>query len=512
MKINTQGWRGHLLAAIAGSLVTLSLAPFNLWPLGIVSCAIIAWLLNALSPAQAALRGWFYGLGLFGSGSSWVYVSIHVYGYASIPLAVFLTVVFSAGLALFSSLTFYAYARWVRGRPSGRLLGFAAIVVLGEWWRSWFLTGFPWLYLGYGHINTPLAGWAPVTGIYGLSFIVALSGAAISHSLTSPPGQPRLQYYRYWLAIAFIWLAGMGLKYIDWVTPRSAAPLKVAMVQANIPQQLKWDRQQYWPTLRLYRHSSEPLWPDYDLVIWPEAAVPGYYHNAREFLDSIASKASVHNSSLITGIPFASPATATTPRRYHNSIIALGAGNGIYHKQRLVPFGEYVPLEGFLRGLIQFFDLPMSAFTSGPANQPPLLAGTTRLAPLICYEVVYPDLVAQWMPAADMLITISNDAWFGASIGPLQHLQMAQMRALENGRYLLRSTGSGISAIIDQRGQITTQGKQFSREIISGEAQVYTGATPFALTGSWPTLILCMGILCLGTGIRWATNTAKMRG
>jgi apolipoprotein N-acyltransferase len=498
----SRGWRGHLLAIVAGALLTLSLAPFTLWPFGILSCALLAWLLNDLSPKQAAIRGWCYGLGLFSAGSSWVYVSIHEYGHASVPLALLLTLIFSMGLALFSSLTCYSYARWLRDQLAGTTLGFAAIMVLGEWWRSWFLTGFPWLYLGYAHIDTALAGWAPVAGVYGVSFVVTLTAAVLAKAVSQ-----RQLLLKHWLLPAALWLAAAGLTHIDWVTPTSDPAIKVAMVQANIDQQSKWDGQQYWPTLRLYRSLSEPLWQQYDLVIWPEAAIPGYYHNARTFLDQQSELASASNTSLITGIPTLMPATDSQPRRYHNSIMAFGAGSGLYHKQRLVPFGEYVPLEAMLRGLIQFFDLPMSAFTPGPVGQAPLKAGAISLAPMICYEVAYPDIAGEWLPAADMLITISNDAWFGASIGPLQHLQMAQMRALENGRYLLRATGNGVSAIIDQRGHITSRGQQFSREIISGEAKAFSGATPFAITGSWPIITLCLAI-----GISLGLITAKMRG
>jgi apolipoprotein N-acyltransferase len=497
----SQGWRGNILATLAGALITLSLAPFTLWPFGIISCALLVYLLDNLNPAQAAIRGWFYGLGMFAAGASWVYVSIHTYGHASIPLSILLTLLFSMGLALFSSLTCYVYVRLIRNQILGRTLGFAAVIVISEWWRSWFLTGFPWLYLGYAHIDTGLAGWAPVTGIYGVSFIVALSGSVLTETIV------KKQFFNKTLLLTMIlWLLGFGLNHVNWVKPSATDAVKVAMVQANIDQEIKWNREQYWPTLRLYRHMSAPLWQPYDIVIWPEAAIPSYYHNAKGFLKEQGSLALANNSSLITGIPYLSPANATSPRSYYNSIMAFGDGSGLYHKQRLVPFGEYVPLENLIRGLIEFFDLPMSAFTRGPQNQATITAGGISLAPMICYEVAYPDLVNKWLPNADMLITISNDAWFGASIGPLQHLQMAQMRALENGRYLLRATGNGISAIINQRGKIVVQGEQFTKEIITGKAQVYSGATPFAVTGSWPIIALCLCI-CISLGL----ITAKMR-
>jgi len=488
-KTLSTAWTGDILALIAGALVTLSLAPFDLWPFGIVSTAIIAWLMTDLAPGQAAKRGWFYGLGLFGSGTSWVYVSIHIHGSAPIPLAAFLTLLFTALLALLLSATFFIYSRWLRDKPTGRYLGFAAVLVLGEWFRSWFLTGFPWLLMGYSHLETPLMGWAPVGGIYTLSFITALTGAVIASGL-----QQRQWQIAPITLVTLLWLSGAIISDHDWVSPTDKQPVKVALVQANIPQQVKWNASQYQPTLDLYQQLSAPLWATHDLVIWPEAAIPGFYYNARGFFDHISQLSAANASSMITGIPTVQPATADTPYQYHSSIMGFGDGGGIYHKQRLVPFGEYVPLEGILRGLITFFDLPMSSFSPGPPNQRGITAGGLNFAPLICYEIVYPGLVAEWFPKADMIVTVSNDAWFGSSIGPLQHLQMAQMRALENGRYVLRSTSTGISAIIDQHGKIVVSGGQFTREVISGEARVFSGATPFAVYGSWPIVLLLLAI------------------
>ena len=487
------GKLSYVLAAIAGALVTLSLAPFNYWPLGILSSAVLAWLLMNVSPAQAALRGWFYGLGLFGAGTSWVYVSIHVYGYAPVPLAVALTILFSAGLGLFTCFTFYIYARWVRDTALGKIAGFAAIFVLGEWLRSWFLTGFPWLYLGYGHLNTPLAGWAPVGGVLTLSFIVAISGAYLAQALTQQQWFPR-----HIVAVLTLWIGGWGLTHYDWVTPSEKGSVDIAMVQLNIPQEIKWNRDQYWPTLNLYNEISEPLWSKADIVIWPEAAIPGYYHNAREFLKNMEKKALQHQSTLITGLPYREPHTAGQQVHNYNSVMAFGNGSGIYHKQHLVPFGEYVPLESLLRGLITFFNLPMSSFTAGSSNQAGITANGFLLAPFICYEVVYPDIVTHWLPQADILITISNDAWFGHSIGPLQHLQMAQMRALENGRYLIRATGSGVSAIVDHHGKIIQRSEQFKRQILTGTAVALSGTTPFSRFGSWLIVVLC-ALIC-GSG------------
>lgn len=485
---------GHLTALGAGLLVTLSLAPFNYWPLGIVSCALLAWTLRDLTPAQSAWRGWFYGLGLFGAGASWVYVSIHVYGNASVPLALSLMTLFTMGLAaLFTVIPFYLYGRFLRNLPLGSTLGFAALLVLAEWLRSWLLTGFPWLYLGYGHLDTMLSGWAPVASVMSISFIIALTGATITQSLCDKRlSQPMA------VCCALLWLAGSGLKTIQWTQPSHQPPIKVALIQANIDQAIKWNRDQYQPTLQLYETLSQPHWPETDIIIWPEAAIPGYYRQAKGFLSYMEDIATEHNTTLITGIPTQQNTNSDEKPAYYNSVMAFGSGSGIYHKQRLVPFGEYVPLENLLRGLIDFFDLPMSAFSAGTAKQPLLRAANVTLSPSICYEVVYGDLVSSTTPEADLLLTISNDAWFGDSIGPIQHMEMAQMRALETGRYMIRATSNGISAFVNDKGHIVKRSQQFTREVLVGEVKVMQGATPYALTGSLPIVFLCF-IICIGS-------------
>ncbi len=478
-----------LLAPLSGALVTLSLAPFKLWPLGIVSCAIYAYLLCTCSAAQAVRRGWLFGLGLFGSGVSWVYVSIHVYGDASVPLAVTLTILFCAGLALLHAIFAWCYVRFVRPLPGGMLVGFPALWVLFEWLRSWLFTGFPWLYLGYAHIDTWLAGWAPVIGVFGLSFICALSGTCLFLAWRSR--QPTA-YATYAVLMLILWGGGGVLEPIKWVAKGSPQPLSVALYQPNIPQQYKWSPSWRQPILDRLSNSVAPLWGT-DIVVWPEAAVPLPYQQAQDFLQPLAQRAEQAKTALITGIPWHPGNTDT----YYNSVIALGYGQGTYHKQRLVPFGEYVPMEKVLRGLIAFFDLPMSSFSAGPPAQAPLRAGAYRVAPFICYEIVYPDLVAVGARNADLLLTISNDSWFGASIGPLQHLQMAQMRALENGRYLLRATNNGVSAIISERGRIMRSSAQFEATTLTGEAQVMLGNTPYGSFGSIPVIAGCAASLLL---------------
>lgn len=473
---------------LAGALLTLSFAPFGLWPAGIAGCALFGYFLSTCGSGAAIWRGWLFGLGLFGTGASWVYVSIHVYGQAGIGLATLLTALFCAGLALLPALFAGLYVRWVRGLPGGMLIGFPALWVLFEWLRSWLLTGFPWLYLGYAHIDTWIAGWAPIVGVYGLSFFTALTASCLFLAWRSRGAASLVTYAG---IVVTIWVGGLVLRPIEWVVPASEEPLSVALYQPNIPQERKWDRRYYDSILQQYERAVRPMFGK-DIMLWPESAIPRIYADARDFLDPVARRASLTDSTLITGVPSRDDAGA-----YRNSIVAIGLGEGMYHKQRLVPFGEYVPLEDWLRGVIAFFDMPMSSFSSGPPDQPPLRAGSHRVAPYICYEIVYPGLVARAARRAELLVTVSNDTWFGASIGPLQHLQMARMRALENGRYLLRGTNNGVSAIIDHRGTITAQTEQFVETTLIGTAEVMLGHTPFTSFGPMPVIMACATLLAL---------------
>lgn len=480
------GIAGHAAALLAGALLPAALAPFDIWPLAVLCPLALLALLRRLRPGAAALRAWSFGVGMFGTGASWVYVSIHQYGSAPVPLAGVLTLLFCLGLALFPAFTFWAWARWLRERPGGVLFGFTAAWVLGEWWRGWFLTGFPWLYAGYSQLEAPLAGWAPLIGVLGIGLILAFTAAALYLTLARSRGGPAAL-----AASALLWTAGPLLERIDWTQP-VGEPLSVAMVQGNIAQELKWEPGQLEAILDTYVAMSEPLW-GVDLLVWPEAAVPAYLDLVVDKLAPLAARAVESHSTLLLGIP-TRDANETKRRGFDafNSIAVIGADSGLYHKRRLVPFGEYVPLESVLRGLIAFFDLPMSSFSSGPATQAPLTVRGLRLAPSICYEIVYPDLVGAGAADAELLLTVSNDTWFGASIGPLQHLQMARMRALETGRPLIRATNNGISALINQRGRVLVRGGQFTQEIIRGAVQPTTGLTPFARWGSWCALLLAV--------------------
>lgn len=480
--------RSPLLAFVAGTLVPLSFAPVYWWPLALLSAAVFYVLLDGSTPRRAAQLAWCYGFGLYGVGASWVYVSIHEYGPAPAVLAGFLTLLFVAGLALFTVIQGWVYRRF--GAAQHPVLGFAASWVLGEWFRSWFLTGFPWLYLGSAHVTTLFSGVAPLFGVLGISFVLALSAALLGECwlrYRKMPSWPALGRSHLPTALVLLWLLALIPRNVSWTDP--AGTLEVGIVQGNIAQERKFDRNAFENNLRVHTDLSAALWGK-DLVVWPETAIPVRYDASSALISSLDALAASRDTALVTGI------FGETDAGLHNSIVALGAGTGLWHKRKLVPFGEYTPLNSVLGSVLELFELQMgSGAAPGPRDQDPLTAKGHPVAPFICYEVVYPDFVRAYAREAELLVTISNDTWFGSSWGPPQHLQMAAMRALENGRSMVRATNNGISALIDAKGHIIAQAPQFEAATLSGTVELFSGRTPWSRWGDWPLLLLCGLIL-----------------
>ncbi|WP_353981918.1 apolipoprotein N-acyltransferase [Salinicola endophyticus] len=473
-------WPAYLAALVAGVLATLSFAPFHLWWLGPIAVALMALDQHRLTLGQATLRGWLFGVALFGSGASWVYVSIHDYGYTGVPLALFLTVLFVATLALFHALIFGLYRRFTT--PRWAVLSFAGAWVLGEAFRSWAFTGFPWLLLGSAQVDSPLAPWAPVGGVYLLSLIVALSGTLLVAFCRR----------RWWAAapLAALWLLPLLLP-THW-TQQAADPLRFALLQGDLPQLSKWSPEGQRQAVNTYTRMTRELPDDVDVIVWPETALPMLAQQALPYLERLQATLP-EQSALLTGI-----VQRDADERYYNAIIGVGATRGEYRKAHLVPFGEFLPLDFLLRGVIDFFNLPMSDFSAGADSQPPILTHGIAIGSAICYEIVYPDLVAERARDSNVLLTVSNDTWFGRSIGPLQHLQMARLRALENGRYVVRATSNGVTAIIDDQGRLRERAPQFTPASVVGEVVPMTGLTPFTRTGSWPAWGLALLLLLPG--------------
>ena len=482
--------RADLLALLAGALLPLAFAPVSFFPLAVLAPALLFLLLLDVTPRRALWRGLLFGLGQFGVGVSWVYVAIHDFGHSGVPLAVLLTIPFVGVLALFLMLFGYLAARFLRGADWLRLiLLFPAAWTLVEWCRGWVLTGLPWLNLGYSQIDAPLRGFAPLTGVYGVSLAVAVSAGLLA-ALVLTVGRARLFALS---GLAVLWLSGALLTQIEW-TEASGPPLRVSLVQGNIPQDTKWSPEHVQHTLDLYVDLTRQHW-DSRLILWPEAAITAFYHEvAGDYLPGLAREARAHGTDIVLGIPVREPGT----RRYFNSLYAMSDHPGFYHKRHLVPFGDYLPLEESLRGLIRFFDLPMSGFSSGPEGQPLLQAAGQKFASAICYEDIFGEELIPALPEATLLVNATNNAWYGDSFAPHQHLEMSRMRALETGRYMLRVTTNGVSAIIDQHGKIRGRSPQFEIYVLSGAAIPHSGATPYVRTGNLPVILLVLCLLIYG--------------
>jgi apolipoprotein N-acyltransferase len=503
--IQRPGLLGHFFALVCGALIPFSFEPYNLWPLQIVAISLFYFSIKDLSSRQAMWRGWWLGLGLFASGVSWVYVSIHDFSNTPAPLAALMTLLFVMGLAWFFAFMTMFYQYFFADKKL-TYLSFAAVWILFEWSRSWFLSGFPWLFLGDAHINSSLKGFAPVFGVYSIGFIITLMSAyivdAYNKAISSNSGSHNFKNIMKNVAPILLapWVVGAFLSIFEWTEKQ--ADVQVVAIQGNIPQERKWLPEEIYPTLEKYRSASEKNW-DADVILWPETAITVLHHQAKEYMKYLNDEGKKTNTALITGIPYQQGKAEAKPGRYHNSIVGLGDASGLYHKNKLVPFGEYMPLPDSWRPLLSFFNIPMSQFVGGQLQQDPIVVNAENLqyniAPFVCYDVVYPDYVAAQSKDSGMIITISNDAWFGLSNGPLQHLGIVKMRAVENGRYILRSTNTGVTALIDNRGQVVDQLPQMEFGVLRAKAEIRTGNTPFNIWGSWPILLFCFVLLTVIT-------------
>jgi apolipoprotein N-acyltransferase len=489
---------------LAGASLPLAFAPFNLFLLAYFAPLVLFYYWLGASPKQAALLGFLFGLGLFGVGVSWVYVAIHVFGYVPVPLAVVMTTAFVAFLSLYLALQGYVsvtlHQRLGLSRIASLLLIYPTVWVLVEWLRGWFLTGFPWLNLGYSQLNTPLAGIAPVLGVYGMSWATALTSTSVLIILVAAKHKTRFIVAT---GLAILFVGSTALSLIEW-TEKQGDAIKVSLMQGNAPQITKWDPDQIQARLDLYADLTRQHW-DSDLIFWPENAMTTFYHTlVADYFTPLVAEAKQHGTDLVVGVPVLNDETG----EYYSSFVVPGDNPNMYHKRHLVPFGEFVPLESLLRGLISFFDLPMSSFSRGSDDQQPLKAAGQLLAPTVCYEDAFGEEVINFLPQATLLINGSNNAWYGDSFAPHQHLQISRMRAVETGRPLLRATTNGISAIIDHKGYVVKRSPQFETYVLSGEVQPRSGTTLYVRWGNWAVIVL--GFLVLGVvGLRYWLSRDK---
>jgi apolipoprotein N-acyltransferase len=471
-------------------------APAGIAPLALVCVALLFCLwLETTSPRAAAWLGFLYGLGFFGAGVSWAYVSLHDFGMMPAALAALATALWCAYLALFPALAGSLQARFALPAPARALLLMPALWVTGEWMRGWIFTGFPWLALGYSQSGTALAAYAPLAGVYGVSLALALCAGALAAALASRRTLARIAA----LALAAcVYAGGLLLDAVEWTTPTGRS-LPVSLVQGNIEQSLKFDPARYQDTLALYRRLSASARGA--LVLLPETAIPRFLDMVDpDYVDALAEQARAAGADILVGVPFRDRAG-----NYYNGVVSLGtAPVQFYAKRHLVPLGEFVPPE--FGWIVSVLRIPLSDFSRGGAPQP-MRAGGERIAMTVCYEDAFGEELAAQLPEATLLGNVSNVAWFGDSLAPAQHLQMSQMRAIETGRYMLRSTNTGVTAIIDERGRVTARLPQFAEGVLEGEARAFVGATPYVRWRNTPVLAVCA--LALAAAIAWALGPAR---
>ena len=492
----------RLLAFLLGAATTLAFAPFSWSLLAPFLILPLLYICLTVSPRDAARHAFWFGFGLFLTGTYWIYISVHVFGNAALWIALLLMVGLSLIMAALVSLSGWLVARLAQGESWRLLFVGPAAWVLMEWVRSWVLTGFPWMALGYGQIDLPLAGWAPVLGVYGVSFMLVMSAAAIIPTLMATSSGGRIG------GIAMIvlpWLVGGVLSFVDWTEPTGKV-LRTSIVQAGVSQDKKWDRDQLRPIMEYYLRSTMSV-ADSDIVLWPEVAIPALNDQVESFIARIESDARQNNQSVLFGILERSYEDDSEGRIYNSVMLVGGNERQAYRKRHLVPFGEYFPVPPAVREWMKMQNLPHSDLAKGADIQPLLTAADgTQFGVVICYEDAYGSEQLYALPDAGLLINVSNDAWFGDSIAPHQHLEIARMRSLEFGRPTVRSTNTGISAFIGADGELLETGKQFTAELMTANVSPYRGMTPYAASGNWPIVGLCLIIL----GLFWIRDRVSL--
>lgn len=496
------------LSLLLGAATVAGFAPFHLYPIPVLTLAGLLLLWRRCGNARAAAAtGLAFGLGLFLGGASWVYVSLHDYGGMAMPVAGLFTFLFCAYLACYPALVGALLHRHGGSEPLCWLLLFPAVWVLSEWTRGWVFTGFPWLAVGYSQVpDGPLAGYAPVLGVYGTSLVVALTAGALAWLITRFLARAALAFPRrlvlaafdggLWVLVAVV-IIGAALTTKNWTTQMPGPPTRVSLLQGNIPQELKWRPERALETLETYLRLTRAA--ETELILLPETALPMFNVDVPpEYMAALAAVGRRNGGDVLVGVPELAGAG-----RYYNSVISLGsAPSQSYRKHHLVPFGDYFPLRPVLGWVMNLLHIPMSDFSRGEKVQQPMAVAGQRVAVNICYEDVFGEEIIRQLPEATVLANFTNDAWWGRSIASKQHLQIAQMRALETGRYMLRATNTGVSAIIDTRGRVVASAPEFVTTTVTGEIRGFQGATPYIRLGNRAVLTLAALLIAASLAIR----------
>lgn len=482
-----------MLTLLSGMTLTLSFAPFGYSYLALLALVVLFTSWQQCSPWQAAIRGYCFGLGMFSLGVTWVFVSIYFYGNASLFASALLSELFAAFWALFPALVGYLSV-WLNGFLHRQFLfGLIPLLwILLEYVRGyWLLNGFPWLQIAYSQIDSPYAGFMPLLGVYGTGFLLALTAALFVYLL-------RFKRHCVILSVAMMLILASGcvLRHVSW-TEKSGAPIQVTLIQGNISQDEKWQAGNLVKTLLTYQQMTYTHW-DSQVIIWPETSIPAYLSQVDEhFLIPLESVAKTHKTDLIVSLLEKDAVTGAV----FNSALVLGAQRSVYRKNHLLPFGEYMPLQPLSGWVLDNIGIRLDDFTPGGDHQPLLKAAGHSFTTSICYEDAFGSEAIRHLAQTDYLVNLTNDAWFGRSFEPHQHLQMARVRAIETGRYMLRATNTGLTAIIAPDGKIIQQAPLFETATVTDYIFPMSGLTPYARLGDTAIILVLAFSMVILLGI-----------
>jgi apolipoprotein N-acyltransferase len=474
--------------------MNLGFAPYGWWPIAWLAPAALFALIRGVPPRRALAVGWAFGAGLFGFGTYWLYTCLHVFGLVPIWLTLILQIVLVSVMAGYlAALCYLANRFWLKPNPTRDWLVLPVLWVLLEWLRGWFLSGFPWLTTGYALIDSPLRGWAPVFGVYGISWAGAMISVAINVLVTPNVSRPRRATA---VAAAALLLTVPELLMAHRWTESAGAPIAIAAVQGAVPQDQKWQIKNRQMTMDRYWRLTEQAWGS-RIIIWPESAVPAIANNLTDYLDKLREQGRAHQADLAIGLVNFDVDSS----QYFNGLLVMPASSddhgGWYYKRHLVPFGEYFPVPAAVRSWMRLMSLPNEDFTAGASRQPILSAAGQKLGLTICYEDAFGSQQLAVLSQATLLINITNNAWFGDSMAPHQHLQIARMRALEAERYLVQDSNDGVTAAVDAQGKIIAQLPQFVEGVLRAQVLPRIGLTPYARFGNYPVVLGAASLLAL---------------
>jgi apolipoprotein N-acyltransferase len=492
-------------------MTVFAFAPFGFALLGFGTLAAL-FLLWQDAPGwrAAAWLGFWFGVGLFGAGASWVYVALTTFGGMPRAVAVLGTAGFIAYLALWPALAGAVAVRFTKPASVLRALAMAGAWPLAEWLRGTVMSGFPWLDIGSAQLpGTSLAGFAPLGGVIGVSLAVALVASLLTLVIEGlARGTWRMPAACAAGALA-LFVAGHVAGRIAWTTP-VGEPLAVSLVQGNVAQHAKFDPAYRDRNFLLYAHLVEISRGR--LIVLPESAFPVVAQDVPDdIVARIAAVAEARGGDAMIGLfTLEAPPEGEDYPLIHNSVVTVGVSpHQLYRKHHLVPFGETIPFKSVAGWFINsVLNIPLADQSPGPANAPPLNLAGQKVAVNICYEDAFGDELRSAARDATLLINVTNDAWYGRSIAAWQHDQIAAMRALETGRPLLRATNTGVTTLIGANGREIASLPWYTRGILEVRVTGRTGLTPYLQVGDWGALAVALALLLLALGLARRSTSA----